>query len=114
MTPIFCYGSINLSKIFGVKTAKEVCESLRPYLYQKDPAGDVYLNVTFSDRKEASVYGHTHSLIAKRKGVEGYCNIADLKEYIKDGGYQAQGQQQTPPPPSPPQGGYNGGYGVDF
>lgn len=127
MTEIFCYGTLNLTKIFGVTKETDVREELRPFLFQRDNngiPGDFYLNVTFTNKKEISRYGHTHTLTASRKGVANSWTLTDLKEYMKPQQqpvYQQQPQylhpqqQSQPQPQSQHQDSFDGGgYGVDF
>ena len=121
MTTIFCYGSLNLTKMFGIAKESDVQDELRPYLYRK--GDDILLNVTVRNRRDASMYGQTHTLSASKKGVPGFYPLADLVEYIRpqqqpqqQATYpQYQQQQPQPQPQSQHQGGFDGGgYGVDF
>ena len=107
MTDIFCFGSLDLTDIFGVTAPEQVKEELRPYLYYS-AKGHYLLNLSFKNRKKASDWGHTHTLEASIKGEKKTVKLCELKEFLRES--QPAPQQPQPQPQPQPQGNTYGGY----
>ena len=93
MTPIFAFGSLDLTDKFGVESMDKVKENLRPYIYVNPKNNHYLLNLSLSNKKEASQYGYTHDLMASKKGVKERVYLVDLKEMA--------GAQTAAPAPAP-------------
>lgn len=103
MTEIFCFGSIDLTDIFGVSSPEQVKEELRPYLYHS-AKGHYLLNVSLKNRKKISDWGHTHIIEASVKGEKKTVKLCELKEFLREN------RDERPQQPQPQQGGGYGGY----
>ena len=111
ITNIFMFGSINLTKLFGVTEPSQVARAdLHPFLY-KAKSGDLYLNITLRPREEASQWGHTHRLLASAKGKADTVILCELKELQSQNKEQPHTQvQETAKPKETPRksdGNYN-------
>lgn len=86
MTRVFFYGSIDMTKAFGVTRTGDVSEELRPFLFV-DRNSHIRLNITIRNKRTARDR-YTHDIVAAKKGVEGSVVLCEMVEYER----QSEGQ----------------------